>query len=104
MVEKALNHLAKKLSGEEGEAKDKQRVIHDLAANDLEANPYVINEKAQWYGKMAMCSAEERSKQGIMQKSDKDRCRNSDFKLIRYSLEEFKKYILKEMDTTDVKL
>jgi len=30
--------------------------------------------------------------------------RNSDFKLIRYSLEEFKKYILKEMDTTDVKL
>jgi hypothetical protein len=43
LVEKALNHLAKKLSGEEGEAKNKQRVIHDLAANGLEANPYVIN-------------------------------------------------------------
>jgi hypothetical protein len=47
LVEKALNHLAKKLSGEEGEAKNKQRVIHDLAANGLEANPYVINEKTQ---------------------------------------------------------
>jgi hypothetical protein len=54
LVEKALNDLAKKLQGEEGEAKNKQRVIHDLAAvNGLEANPYVINEKAQWYGKMA---------------------------------------------------
>jgi hypothetical protein len=28
VVEKALNHLAKKLPGEEEEAKDKQRVIH----------------------------------------------------------------------------
>jgi hypothetical protein len=63
----ALNHLAKKLSGEEGEAKDNQRVIHGLAANGLEANPYVINEKAQWYGKMAIRSdEEERSKQGII--------------------------------------
>lgn len=104
MVEKAFNHLAKKLLGEEGEAKDKQRVIHDLSANGLEANPYVINEKAQWYGKRPMRSDEDRSKQGIIQKSDEDRRRNSDFKLIRYSLEEFKKYILKEMDTTDVKL
>jgi hypothetical protein len=102
LIEKALNHLAKKLSGEEGGAKNKKRVIHDLAANGLEANPYVINEKTQWYGKMAIHSdEEERSKQGIIQKSDEDRRRNSDFKLIRYSLEEFKKYILKEMDTTD---
>jgi hypothetical protein len=51
-----INHLAKKLSGEEGEAKGKQRVIHDLAANGLEANPCVINEEAQWYGKMAIRS------------------------------------------------
>ena len=36
---------------------------------------------------------EERSKQGIIQKSDEDRRRNSDFKLIRYSLEDSKKYI-----------
>lgn len=56
MVEKALNHLAKKLQGEEREAKNKQRVIHDLAANGLEANPYVINEKTQYYGKMAIRS------------------------------------------------
>jgi hypothetical protein len=63
LVEKTLNHLAKKLSGEEGEAKNKQRLIHDLAANGLEANPYVINEKAQWYGKMAIRSDGERSKQ-----------------------------------------
>jgi hypothetical protein len=48
-------------------------------------------------------SDEERSKQGIIQKSDENRRRKSDFKLIRYSLEEFKKYILKELDTTDVK-
>jgi hypothetical protein len=33
----ALNHLAKKLSGVEGEAKDKLRVIHNLAANGLQA-------------------------------------------------------------------
>lgn len=65
---------------------------------------YLINEKAQWYGKIPMRSHEERSKQGIIQKSDEDRRRNSDFKLIRYSLEEFKKYILKERDPTDVKL
>lgn len=52
MVEKALNHLAKKLQGEEGEAKDKQRVIHDLAAvNGLEANPYVVNERLKGMGK-----------------------------------------------------
>lgn len=94
------------MSGEEGEGKAKQRVIHDLAANGLVANPYVINEKAQWYGKIAMRSDEEGSKQGIIQKSDEDRRRNSDsdFKLIRYSLEEFKNYILKEMDPTDVNL
>jgi hypothetical protein len=54
LVEKALNHLAKKLSGEEGRSKEQaERVIHDLAANGPKANPYVINEKAQWYGKMA---------------------------------------------------
>jgi hypothetical protein len=40
-----------------------------------------------------MRSDEERSKQGIIQKSDEERRRNSDFKLNRYSLEEFKKYI-----------
>jgi hypothetical protein len=52
LVEKALNHLAKKLQGEEGEAKDKQRVIHDLAAvNGIEANPYAINEKLKVMGK-----------------------------------------------------
>jgi hypothetical protein len=51
-----------------------------------------------------MRSDEERSKLGIIHKSDEDRRRNSDFKLNRYSLEEFKKYILKEMDPTDVKL
>ena len=51
-----------------------------------------------------MRSHEERSKQGLIQKNDEDRRRNSDFKLIRYSLEEFKKYVLKEMDTADVKL
>ena len=56
MVEKALNHLAKKLSGEEGEAKNKQRIIHDLAANGLESNPYFIDERAQWYRKMAIRS------------------------------------------------
>jgi hypothetical protein len=51
---KTPNHLAKKLSGEGGEAKKQaERVIHNLAANGLVANPYVINEKAQWYGKMA---------------------------------------------------
>jgi hypothetical protein len=50
LVEKALNHLAKKLSGVEGEEKDKLRVIHDLAANGLVAKPCVINEKAQWFG------------------------------------------------------
>jgi hypothetical protein len=44
------------LSGEQGGAKDEQRVIHDLAGNGPEANPYVINEKAQWYGKMAIRS------------------------------------------------
>jgi hypothetical protein len=67
LVEKTLNHLAKKLSGEEGEAKNKQRVIHDPATNGPKANPYVINEKAQWYGKMAIRSdEEERSKQGII--------------------------------------
>jgi hypothetical protein len=55
LVEKALNDLAKKLQGEEREARNKQRVIHDLAAvNGLVANLYVINEKAQWYGKMAI--------------------------------------------------
>jgi hypothetical protein len=54
LVEKPINHLAKKLSGEEGEAKKQaERVIHHLAANGLVANPYFINEKAQWYGKMA---------------------------------------------------
>jgi hypothetical protein len=38
LVEKTLNHLANKLSGEEGEAKNKQRAIHDPAAvNGLEA-------------------------------------------------------------------
>jgi hypothetical protein len=47
LVEKTLNHLAKKLSGEEGEAKNKQRVIHDAATNGLKANPHVINKKAQ---------------------------------------------------------
>ena len=47
MVEKTHNHLAKKLSGEEGEAKNKQRVIHDPATNGPEANPHVINEEAQ---------------------------------------------------------
>jgi hypothetical protein len=51
-----LRHLTKKLLGEGGEATDKQRVIHDLAANGLEANPYVINEKTQYYGKMAIRS------------------------------------------------
>jgi hypothetical protein len=51
-----LHHLAKKLLGEGGEATDKQRVIHDLAANGLEANPYLINEKTQYYGKMAIRS------------------------------------------------
>ena len=46
MVEKALNHLAKKLQGEEREAKNKQRVIHDLAAvNGLEANPLCHKRK-----------------------------------------------------------
>ena len=39
MVGKTLNHLAKKLSGEEGEAKNKQRVIHDPATNRPKANP-----------------------------------------------------------------
>jgi len=53
---------------------------------------------------MPMRSHEERSKQGLIQKNDEDRRRNSDFKLIRYSLEKFKKYVLKEMDTADVKL
>jgi hypothetical protein len=51
-----LHHLAKKLLGEGGAATDKQRVIHDLAANGLEANPYLINEKTQYYGKMAIRS------------------------------------------------
>ena len=82
MVEKALNHLAKKLSGEEGEAKDKQRVIHDPAAYGLEDYPYVINEKAQWYGNSYTFRRGERSKQGLVQKSNEDRRRNSDFKLI----------------------
>jgi len=50
------------LSSEEGEAKDSQRAIHDLAANGLEANPCVINEKAQWYGKMAIRSDEEQAR------------------------------------------
>jgi hypothetical protein len=52
LVEKALNHLAKKLQGEEREAKNKQRVIHDLAAvNGLVANLYVINERLNGMGK-----------------------------------------------------
>lgn len=104
MVEKTLNHLAKKLSGVEGEEKDKLRVIHDLAANGMEANLLSHKRKGSMVWEIPMRSHEERSKQGIIQKSDEDRRRNSDFKLIRYSLEEFKKYILKERDPTDVKL
>jgi hypothetical protein len=91
---KTLNHLAKKLSGEEGEAKNKQRVIHDLAANGRDANPLCHKRKGSmvWENGYTFRRGE-RSKQGIMQKSNEDRHRNSDFKLIRFSLEEFKKYI-----------
>jgi hypothetical protein len=81
-----LNHLAKKLSGEEGEAKNKQSVIHGLAANGLEANPYFIDERAQWYRKMAIRSENKRCMQDIIQKSDQHRRRNFEFELIPYSL------------------
>ena len=42
----------------------------------------------------------ERSKQGIIQKRNEDRRRNSDFKLLRYSLSRSLRsiYLLKEMD------
>jgi hypothetical protein len=58
---------------------------------------------ARWYRKMAIRSENKRCMQNIIQKSDQHRRRNFDFELIPYSFEEFKKYVLMEMDTTDVK-
>jgi transcription antitermination factor NusG len=52
---------------------------------------------------MAIRSENKRCMQNIIQKSDQHRRRNFDFELIPYSFEEFKKYVLMEMDTTDVK-
>jgi hypothetical protein len=81
----ALQNLVQRLL-DKGGGKDREQIIADLKAKNLETDPDILSEKARWYGTMALRSDEERNNRSISERAIEDSKRKSDYKLIRYSL------------------